>query len=58
MDKDLIEDKLCELIDQLHVRKIIDTVFCLALLDHAHSFYDGNRGTFKVLFVTDFSELL
>ena len=41
MDKDLIEDKLCQLIDQL--------------LDNIHPFYDGNGKTCKILFLSNFS---
>ena len=51
MDKDLIEDKLHELIDQFNERKISHRSFYFALFDNAHSFYEGNGRNRKVLFV-------
>ena len=55
MDKDLIEDKLYELTDQLNERKINHRDFYFTLLQNTHSLYDGNGRTCKVLFVTNFS---
>ena len=51
MDKDLIEDKLHELIDQFNERKISHRSFYSALFDNVHSFYERNGRNCKVLFV-------
>ena len=50
MDKDLIEDKLHELIDQFNERKISHRSFYSALFDNVHSFYERNGRNCKVLF--------
>ena len=42
MDKDLIENKLYQLLDQFSVRKNNHRDFYFALLDNIHPFYDGN----------------
>ena len=42
VDKDLIEDKLHELIDQFNDRKISHRDFYFTLLDKIHPFYDEN----------------
>ena len=55
MDKDLIEDKLYELIDPLIERKINYRDFYFAILNNLHPCYDGNGRTDKALFVTNFS---
>ena len=52
MDKDLIENKLYQLVDQFNERKINHRDFYSELLDNMHSFYDGNGGTCKILFVS------
>ena len=52
MDKDLIENKLYQLVDQFNERKINHRDFYSELLDNLHSFYDGNGGTCKILFVS------
>ena len=44
MDKDLIEDKLYQIIDQLSKRKIAPTMFYSILLNEIHPFYDENSG--------------
>ena len=53
MDKDLIEEKLYEIIDQFNERKITSTKFYLILLKKIHLFYDGNGRTCKILFAND-----
>ena len=50
MDKDLIEDKLYQLIDQLDERKTNRRYFSLALTDNIYPFHDGNGITCKILF--------
>ena len=50
MDKDLIEDKLYQLIDQLDERKTNRRYFSLALIDNIYSFHDRNGITWKILF--------
>ena len=52
MDKNLMEDKLYELIDQFHERKTNCRDFYFAFLGNIHPFYDGNGKTCKILFVT------
>ena len=55
MDKDLIEDKLCQLIDQFNERKINHRDFYYELLDNIHPLYDGVGRTCKILFVVNFT---
>ena len=55
MDKALIEDKVYQLIDQLHERKLIHKDFYFALLDNIHPFYDGSRTTSQILLVNNFN---
>ena len=45
MDKDLIEDKLYQLVDQFNERKINHRNFYSESLDNVHPFCDGNRRT-------------
>ena len=40
MDKELIEDKLYQIIDQFNERKITSTKFYSILLDKIHPFYN------------------
>ena len=54
MDKELIEDKLHQIIDQFHERKITSTKFYSILLSKIHPFYDGNGRTCKILFANDY----
>ena len=54
IDKDLIEDKLYQLIDQFNERKINRRDFYWELLDSIHPFYEGNGRTCKILFVANF----
>ena len=57
-DKDLIEGKLYELIDQFNKRDNFYYrdcfLFFFALLNNMNPFYDGNESTFKVLFYLEF----
>ena len=48
MDKDLLQDKLYQLIDQFNETKIKHTDFYFPLLGSIQTFYDG--GTYKALF--------
>ena len=50
MGKDLIEDKLYQLIDQLDERKTNRRYFSLALIDNIYPFHDRNGITCKILF--------
>ena len=53
MDKELIEDKLYQIIDQFNERKITSTKFNSILLNKTHPFYDENGRTCKILFAND-----
>ena len=53
MDKELIEDKLYQIIDQFNERKITSTEFYSILLNKIHPFYDGNGRTCQILFAND-----
>ena len=53
MDKELIEDKLYQIIDQFNERKILSTKFYSMLLNKIHPFYDGNGRACEILFATD-----
>ena len=50
MDKDLIEDKLYQVINQINVKTITPTELYSILLNEIHPFYDGNSRTCKILF--------
>ena len=50
IDKDLIEDKLHQLIDQFNERKISLKDFYTEFLENIHPFYDRNGRTFKTSF--------
>ena len=52
MDKDLIEDKLYQLVDQFNERKSNHRDFYSTLLNHIHLIYNGNGRTSKILFVS------
>ena len=52
MDKDLIEGKLYQIIDQLSERKITPAIF-FRLLNKVCAFYDGNGRTCKIVFAND-----
>ena len=53
MDRELIENKFYQIIDQFNERKIISTKFYSILLNKILPFYDGNGRTFKMLFTND-----
>ena len=53
MDKELIEVKLYQIIDQFNERKMTSTKFYSILLKKIHPFYDGNGRTCKILFTND-----
>ena len=48
MGKELIDDKLYQIIDQLNERKITSTKFYSILLNKIHPFYDGNGRICKI----------
>ena len=52
MDKDFIEDKLYQLVDQFNERKINHRDFYSEFLNNIYPFYDGNGRTCKILFVS------
>ena len=49
MNKDLIKDKLNELIDQFNESKNIHRNFYFPFLGNMHPFYDENERTFKII---------
>ena len=51
--RELIEDKLYQIIDQLNERKVPSTKFYSVLLNPINPFYDGNGKTYQILFVND-----
>ena len=53
MDKELIEEKLYQIIDQFNERKITSTKFYSILLHKIHPFYDGNARAYKIPFAND-----
>ena len=53
MDKDLTEDKLYQIIDQLNKRQITPIKFYSIIIYEIHPFYDGNGRTCKILFAND-----
>ena len=53
IDKDLIEDKLYQIIHQFKERKITPITFYLILLNKVHPFYDGNGRKCKIHFAND-----
>ena len=55
MKKDLIKDKLCQLIDQFNEKRINHRDFYLELHDNIHPCYDGNEKTCMILFVANFN---
>ena len=50
MDKELIEDKMYQIIDQFIKRKITSTKFYSILLNKTHAFYDENGRKCKIMF--------
>ena len=53
MNKDVIEDKLYQIINQFNERKITSTKFYSMFLNKIHPFYDGNSEACKILFADD-----
>ena len=53
IDKDLIEDKLYQIIDQFNERKITTTTFYSIPLNKTYPFYDRRGRTCKILFAND-----
>ena len=53
MEKELIEHKLYQIIDQFMERRITSTKFYSIFLNKIHPFYDGNGRTCKILFAND-----
>ena len=53
INKELIEDKFYQMIDQFNEREITSTKFFSILLNKIHSFFDGNGRMCKILFAND-----
>ena len=53
MDKELVEDKLFETMDQYNERKTIPTKFFSILLNNINPFYNGSSRTCKILFANN-----
>ena len=53
MNKDVIEDKLYQIINQFNERKITSTKFYSMFLNKIHPFYDGNSKACEILFADD-----
>ena len=53
MDKELIEDKLYQIIDLFNEKTITSTKVYSILLNKRHPFYDENGATCKILFAND-----
>ena len=53
MDKDLIEDKLYQIIYQFSKRKNTPLKFYSIIIHKIHPFYDGNGRICKILFAND-----
>ena len=53
MDKELLEDKFYQIIDQFSERKITSTKFYSMLLNKIHPFYDGDGRTCEILRTND-----
>ena len=53
MDKELIEDKLYQIIDLFNEKTITSTKVYSILLNKRHPFYDENGTTCKILFAND-----
>ena len=50
MDKELIEDKFHQIIDQVNERKITSAKFYSILFNRKHLFYDGNGRMCKTVY--------
>ena len=55
IDKEFVENKLYQIIDQFHERKNTSTKFYSTFLNKINSFFDGNGRTCKILFANDSS---
>ena len=55
MDKDLIKNKLYELIDQFNGKQNNHRDFYFTILEEIHPLYDGNGRTCKLLYVVSFN---
>ena len=60
MDKEIIEDKLYQIIDQSNERKLTSIKFysilfpkIISIYSKIHPFYDGNGRTWKILSAND-----
>ena len=53
MGKELIEDKIYQIINQFNEKKTTSTKFYSIFLFKIHPFYDGNDRTCKILFTGD-----
>ena len=53
MDKELIEDKLDQIIDQFNENTITSTKFYSIVLSKTDAFYDDNGRTYEILFAND-----
>ena len=53
MDKELIEDKFYQIIDQGNEIKITSTKIYSILLNKIHPFYNGNGRMCKIVFAND-----
>ena len=53
MDKELMDDKLYQIIDQFNGRKITSAKFYSIPLNKIHPLYDGNGRTCKILFANN-----
>ena len=53
MDKELMDDKLYQIIDQFNERKITSAKFYSIPLNKIHPLYDGNGRTCKILFANN-----
>ena len=53
MDKELMDDKLYQIIDQFNERKITSSKFYSIPLNKIHPLYDGNGRTCKILFANN-----
>ena len=53
MNKEVIENKLYQMIDQFNKREITSLKFYSILLYKIHPFYDGNGRTCKIMFANN-----
>ena len=53
MDKELIEDKLDQIMDQFNEINITTTEFFKAPINNLHVFYEGNGRTCEIMFAND-----